>query len=665
MNPMHESFWNIGDVRDLVHLFMIIPLSVFVYGLYRHFRLWNLGKRRGNLPNNLKRGNYFWANVFGHQRILQDRYAGFMHVFIFVGFILLFLGTLVIFFEDTVLRVFFGTKILQGRFYEIYELVLDLAGVFLLVGVLMALVRRYFLKPPHLAVKREDGFVFLIFLLIIVSGFMLEGLRLSLPPHQISFWSPVGSLFAGLFQFSFSEAFRSFFHKVLWWFHLGVSFLFIALIPFTKLLHLLTAPLHIFFHPFESPGRMTAIDLSAETVGVNRMKDFSWDTLLSFDACTDCGRCRAVCPSYLSGGPLDPRQIILNLQLWMRKQERHHFKRTSPAEWVGSCVSQNEIWACTTCFACIKECPVLIAPMHRLIDFRHHLVLTDTTIPPEIERVYRNLEWIGDPFGMGKLNRDELSKSPLIQQNATGDPNPFLFWVGCQGYFHERNRKTIEAVFRLFKRLNIPYRILGREEPCCGDLARRTGNEYLFRTLAEKNIQILHKGGFTKIVTACPHCFHVLKNEYPELGGKFQVFHYFELIKDYLPKNPPISESLLFGKVTFQDPCYLSRYNGLVSEARALLQSVPGIQIEEMPRNRAHSFCCGGGGGGVLLGGQTNKKVNEVRLKEALATNVDHLVTACPYCLIMFEEGVKNLSTGESSLKVVDTAEVLAGAFEC
>jgi len=656
---MREAFWNIGDVRGLVHLLMIIPLSALMYGLFRHFRLWCLGNKIETIAHPLKRVLSLLTYAFAHRRTLRDRYAGLMHIFIFGGFLLLFLGTVVIFFEDT-----FGMKLLQGKRFEFYELTLDFAGLFMFVGVLMGIYRRYFLKPSHLKTKREDGLVYFILLFIIASGFIIEGLRISLITEQKSFWSPIGYALGSIFQ-SIPEGSRLVLHRLMWWLHLCVSFFLIGYIPFSKLLHMFTAPLNIFFNSCATTSKMAVIDLNTQRYGVNQLKDFNWNELLSFDACTECGRCQSVCPSHLSGGPLNPRTFILNLQKRMRAELKKQPNRTPPEGLIEDCVTEGEIWACNTCLACVKECPIFIDPMHRLSDFRHHLILTDSKIPPELERVYRNLEWIGDPYGAGNLIRDELSKSHIIKKNGPYDPDDLLFWVGCQSYFNERNRKTVDSIFRIFEKFNIRFNVLGREEPCCGDIARRTGNEYLFRKIAEKTIQVLEQKEIKKIVTACPHCYHVLKNEYKELGGRFEVFYYIELLEDIFRNKPPVFEKVGIGKVTFHDPCYLSRYNGIVSAPREFLHMIPGISIQEMEQSKVNSFCCGGGGGGMFLGGQLKNRNSEVRIKQAIATTADYLLTACPYCLIMLDDAAKNLPPEESSVRVIDIAEALSGALTC
>jgi Fe-S oxidoreductase len=404
------------------------------------------------------------------------------------------------------------------------------------------------------------------------------------------------------------------------------------------------------------------LDVSSERFGVNRIKDFEWDSLLALDACTECGRCQEACPANMSEKPLNPKKIILRLQKQMRKEARLPPNEKFSMDLIGEAVTEEEIWSCTTCLACVKKCPVFVEPMKKILDLRRYIILTESRISPEIERVYRNLEWYGDPLGMGKINRDELVQSIQIRKIEKDGPTEFLFWVGCQGYFHNRNQRTVSTLVRLLQRLNLKFTILGREETCCGDIARRTGNEYLFKKMAEENIELFERKGITKIVTHCPHCLNVFKNEYPQLGWKIAVSHSTEILKELIDEILPSLKSDIIKRVTFHDPCYLSRYNGIASEPRSLLRSIPGLEVVEMRQSKEETFCCGAGGGGAWLGRQIGKRMNEMRVEQALRTKVDYLVAACPYCLNMLEDGMKGL-LNKGTLQFIDIIELLDRAM--
>jgi Fe-S oxidoreductase/nitrate reductase gamma subunit len=662
MIPTREIFWNIENARLLVHLLMLIPLFILIFGLLFHLNLYRLGRRGKEIRQITKRLVSLFLTVFTHRTILKDRYAGLMHLLIFGGFFVLLLGTFTVFFQDSILRPFSGLNLLYGNFYVLFKLILDLSGIAVVVGISMGIYRRYILKPSRLDRKPEDVCFFLLIFLIILSGFGLEGLRLSVTKPPQSLWSPVGFLFGSFFERMFEESGRLAFHRTLWWVHLGLGFLFIAYIPFSKLLHIFSSPFHIFVKSIDASVSLPPFDFRAERFGVNRIRDFSWESLLALDACTECGRCQDACPAHLSEKPLNPKKIILNLQKQMRKGSKFPYSKSGASNLTGMTLTEDEMWACTTCFNCVRKCPVFINPMEAILDLRRYQVLTESKIPPEIERVYRNLEWFGDSIGMGKIGRDELIRNATAEKKENNDPVELLFWVGCQGYFHERNRRTITSLFRLFEKLNVKFSILGREEICCGDIARRTGNEYLFKEIAEKNMEIFRQRKIAKIVTHCPHCFNVFKNEYPQLGGNFAVSHYTEFLAELFDKNPAEIRGDIVGKATFHDPCYLSRYNGIVSEPRALLGLIRGLDVAEMNQSKENTFCCGAGGGAMWLGRQIGKKMNEIRAEEAVTTNADYLVTACPYCLNMIEDGLKG-SRNEAALRVLDIAELLDKAM--
>ena len=662
MIPMREIFWNIGDVRSLVHLLVFIPLLSLVIGLFYHFLLWRRGRRIKKLWWIPKQIVSVLLTIFSHRTILKDHYAGLMHLFIFWGFFILFLGTLTIFLQDNVVQTAFGSKFLHGRFYLLFKIILDFSGLLLGLGISMGIYRRYVLKPPKLDTRLEDAFVFLLILLIVLSGFGLEGLRLSVTKPMESLWSPAGFVFGFFFEAVFQESWRLVFHRILWWIHLGLAFFFISSLPFCKLLHIFSSSLNILINSINLPVSLRPLDVNSGRFGVNQVKDFEWDSLLALDACTECGRCQDACPAHMSEKPLNPKKTILGLQKQMRKEGRIPFDDKFPISLIGEAITEDEIWACTTCLACVKKCPVFIEPMKKILDLRRYLILTESRIPLEIERVYRNLEWYGDPLGMGKINRDELVRSLQIRKSENYDRIDFLFWVGCQGYFHDRNRRTISTLLRILHRLNLRFTILGREETCCGDVARRTGNEYLFKKIAEENIDFFERRGITKIVTHCPHCLNVFKNEYPQLGGEIAISHYTEILKELFDEMLPPLKGDIIRKITFHDPCYLSRYNEIVSEPRSLLRSIPGLELVEMSQSKEDTFCCGAGGGGMWLGRQIGKRMNEMRVEEALGTKVDYLVTACPYCLNMLEDGMKGLSN-KDTLPVVDVVELLETAM--
>jgi Fe-S oxidoreductase len=652
-------------------LLMIVTLYAFTRRAHFLIRLLKLGKPEERFDHLGERLKYTLGQVLAGRCTLKNvskgDYAGTGHLFLVYGF-LLFLISYVFHiaegFYEKLSPAIFGVA-----FKNLFFLSLDIAGLIVIAVITWAAIRRYIIKPDRLEPTLEAGIILMIVFSLMLLNYVVEGFRLLTEARPFADWSFVGMAFSHFFMDLGLGKNSDLFFLTFWWLHIGVVFGFSIYVLYSKHLHILASHFNLFFHPTGPEGALQPVkDLEkAESFGVSKIAEFSWKQLLDLYACTACGRCQDACPAHLSEKPLSPKQVIKNLKehLW---HEGPTLLSTLPGQWqpkplVGTSVSEDELWACTTCLACIKQCPVSIEPMKTIVDLRRGLVLTESRILPEIERVYRNLEWFGDPLGMGKISRDELTQCTRIEKIGSNDPVDLLFWVGCQGYFHERNRRTISTLLRLLQKLNLKFTILGRKETCCGDVARRTGNEYLFKKIAEENIELFDRRGITKIVTHCPHCFNVLKNEYPQLGGKFQVSHYTEVFKELVDKSPLDLKEGSTRKVTFHDPCYLSRYNGMVSQPRSLLRSIPGLEVVEMGRSKEDTFCCGAGGGGMWLGRQIGKRMNEMRIEEALETKADYLATACPYCLNMLEDGMKDLSK-EGVLQLVDIIELFDRAIE-
>jgi Fe-S oxidoreductase len=659
-------------VGGKIFLLLLISVTLYIFGRRTRFliRLLKLGKPEDRFDHLGERLKYTLGQVFAGSCTLKNvskgDYAGIGHLLLLYGFsffLISYVFHIAEGFYEKLCPAIFGFA-----FNNLFFLSLDIAGLIVIGVIIWAAIRRYIVKPDRLEPTLEAGIILVVVFCLMLLNYVVEGFRLLTETKPFADWSFVGIAFSHFFMdMGLKENGHTFFWTF-WWLHLALVFGFSIYVLYSKHLHILASHFNLFFHPTGPEGTLHPIkDLEkAEAFGVSKIAEFSWRQLLDLYACTVCGRCQAACPAHLSEKPLSPKRVIQSLKehLWHEGPAllSTAAAQRQPKRLVGTSVSEDELWACTTCLACVKQCPVSIEPMKTIVDLRRGLVLTDGKILPEIERVYRNLEWFGDPLGMGKISRDELAQSTRIQKTGSDGSIDFVFWVGCQGYFHERNRKTISTLVRLFQKLNLKFTILGRQETCCGDVARRTGNEYLFKKIAEKNIELFEQRGITKIVTHCPHCFNVFKNEYPQLGGKLAVSHYTELLKEMFEKTPPDIKGDVTGKVTFHDPCYLSRYNGIVSEPRIILGTIAGLEIVEMRRSKIDTFCCGAGGGGMWLGRQIGKKMNEMRTEEALITKADYLATACPYCLNMIEDGVKSLSK-EVTLQVVDIAELLDRAL--
>jgi Fe-S oxidoreductase len=405
-------------------------------------------------------------------------------------------------------------------------------------------------------------------------------------------------------------------------------------------------------------------DEEAEQFGVADVEDLTWKQLLDGYACTECGRCTSVCPAANTGKPLSPREIIVNIRKRTEEKaplilERRKKEEVLEKTLIHNYVKSEELWACTTCGACMYECPVTVEHVDAIVDMRQNLVLMESEFPKELNTIFKNLENNFVPWAFNNQNRAEWAKDLNIKTMAENSECEILFWVGCAGSFDERYKNVSKAFAQIMQKAGVEFRILGTEEKCCGDSARRLGNEYLAQTLMQENIETLNKYGVKKIVTACPHGFNILKNEYPQFGGNYKVLHHSQFI-DNLIKTNKISLKYVgkTSKLTYHDSCYLGRYNSLYEEPRHALESLRTIEIIEPERTKEKAFCCGAGGGRMFLEEDSEIRINENRTKELLSTNVDTIASACPFCMTMINDGLKSEDKTEK-IAVKDIAEIV------
>jgi Fe-S oxidoreductase len=459
-----------------------------------------------------------------------------------------------------------------------------------------------------------------------------------------------------------------------WWVHISVILTFLNLLPRSKHFHIITAIPNVFFGKLEPAGALSPLDLEkSEEFGVSHIDQFNWKQVLDMYSCTECGRCSSHCPATLTGKRLAPRQLLLDLRDYLYGHQREMTAKRLQAKGTGGEVGENIVgerliaddvlWACTTCRACEEACPVGIEYVDKIVDMRRHLVQEEARFPSELTRTFKGMEVDGSPWGLGREKGGELAASlglPLIQDKPGAE---YLLFVGCAATFDDRARKTVISLAKILKEAKVDVAILGREEPCNGETARRLGNEYLFQTMASEAIGIFEQRGVKKIITHCPHCFNTLKNEYPQFGGRYIVLHTAELLSE-LEKEGKIRPKHPAGKrITFHDPCYLGRYNGLYDPPRELLEKIPGVELVEMERHKKTAMCCGAGGGRMWLEENPQQRVNHLRADQALATSADTIAVSCPYCLIMLEDGVKARGE-EERVRVRDVVELLDEALE-
>ena len=666
MEITREIFWNVGSwVRWPVYGLGFIVVLILVYGLTRRIRLWRTGRPEYRLDNVLKRiGSLLSFGLF-HRRILKDPYPGISHLLIFWGFIILLLGTFLIFVQEDFTRLFFGGVFLQGSFYLGYSFVLDLFGLAAAVGVLLTAFRRYVIRPDRLDNRPEDLICLVLIFLVLITGFICEGLRIAITRPDFERWSFVGWQISQLFPSpgGSGASLRSL-HAIFWWVHLLLAFSFIGYIAYSKLLHLITSALNQFFRSFAPRGEIKPIvDIeNQETFGVGELQDFTWKQLLDLDACTRCGRCQDDCPAYLSDKPLSPKKVILDLKTCLSGLKngfgRGEDAGSETAPLAGSVVSEDELWACTTCGACHEACPVFIEVIDKVVDLRRYLVLMEGRLSPEAKLLFKNMETNFNPWAIGSDTRADWAKDLDVKSVADSGDVDYLLWVGCAGSFDERNKKVTRSLVGLLQKADVSFAVLGTEEMCCGETARRMGNEYLAQILIEQNIEVFTNYGIEKIITACPHCYNTFKNEYQQFGGRYKVFHHVEFLRKLIGEEKLKVKTGMELTAVYHDSCYLGRHNDIYDAPRELLASTPGIRLVEMERNRGRSFCCGAGGGWMWMEETLGTRINHMRVEQAASTDASVVATACPYCLTMLWDGIKDKGL-EDRMEVLDLAELL------
>jgi Fe-S oxidoreductase len=659
--------------------------------------------------------------VFGQKKVLEDPWAGVLHLFFLYGFLILGIGHVEIVLEGLTafLRAFGGRpfayeQVLPSGLNALYHLSQDLLAAIVLVASAIALLRRFSGRVSRLMPRSQDAenilwfivALYVTFLLFVGSSVLLKQRAagdLSPVPYQ-----PVSSLVAaGLSGLSGPAAGRL--HGVAWWAHVLVFLGFAAYIPLTKHMHLVFAAPNIWFFRRERYGLPARIQFEkTEKFGVDRVQELPWKSLLDSFACTECGRCNAVCPAHATGKPLAPMKVLHDVKVNLRyangadimkfrdrwgrplpgkAEEEAAFEPKTPlvskatidrnakgaVRWDGAYLGVNgqvhvdELWACTTCAACVQACPVLIDSVPgSLVGLRQSLVMMESDFPQEATTAFKGMEVQGNPWGMGQDRRLEWAEGldvPVMAELKEKEPErevEYLFWVGCAGATDPRARKTQQALVRILKAAKVDFAILGPEEKCTGDPARRMGNEYVFQQLAQENIDTLSQYRFRKILVTCPHCLNSLGKDYRELGGRYEVVHHSRLIAELLAAGR-VPLELAAGTeelVTFHDPCYLGRYAKGYEPPREVLVRL-GVRKTEMARSRESGFCCGAGGGRIFLEEKIGKRVNVERTEQALATGATTVAVGCPFCMTMITDGTKAKGVDET-VRVKDLAELVA-----
>lgn len=721
--PCRWTLWNVEGQDMYLYALMGLAVLLLLGRLWFRVQTWRKGQNDLAFDRPVERTARVLKYVLGQSKILKDRAPGVAHAMMFGGFTALFIGTALATIDQDIAYKIFDSKILKGDFYIFYEVVLDAFTLAFLVGLGYALWRRNVVRPEKLTLSASFNLVLLQLWLLVLTGLLVEAFRLAaLDAYIGDSWGRYSfagwTVAQGLLVFSTSESVWRDWHEAFWWFHsLQVGVFIVALID-TPLKHIIYSPLNIFFSSFRERGQLMTLDLEDESIeqfGVGHLTDFSVFQLMDGDACTECGRCQMACPAYMAGTPLNPKQIVLDIRrsmdlysgplgIGLHPAAQNGAAPIDPAEMpvIGldydnrKLFSPDALWACTTCRACVEECPVLIEHVDSIVDMRRHLVLMEGAPPDLLGNTFTNAERASNPWN----NRD----SRLVWAEGSEIDVPImaekqkvevLYWVGCAGSFDPNSQRTTRAVAKILNAAGVDWAVLGDEETCHCEWARRGGNEFLFQESVNPIVELLNGYEFDVIITHCPHCFNTMKNEFPDFGGHYTVVHHSQYIAklinegrvkpDYAVNGTADEMGAAVRKITYHDSCYLGRYNDVYDGPREMLSAVPNVQLIEMARSKDRGLCCGGGGAQVWMETHQEDPVNMIRLTEAVdalngkvpASHTDAprkvgenvqmegsgiIAAACPFCTVMLDSAAQSM--GVSNVEIRDVAEIVAESIK-
>ncbi|MGZ8635802.1 MAG: heterodisulfide reductase-related iron-sulfur binding cluster [Actinomycetota bacterium] len=630
-------------------------------------RLVRLGRpvdRRDDLAVRVAREG---TRVLGQRKLFQRFLPGLMHALIFWGFLALM---------TTVLEV--GGQVVDPAFELPWiggtawlGLVQDVFAAGVLVGIAIALGIRVGLRPERFVGSHRTDAIRILGLIfwIVVTLFAGRGARIALGLAPDWWWTPVSTAVARLLDGGSAGWIRLGMWAALST-HAALILAFLVYLGYSKHLHIATSAVNVFFGNTEPRGYLTPLRIDLEAMetedvvlGAATLTDLTWKESLDLYACTECGRCQSACPAWNTGKPLSPKLLIMDLRDHLLEEgprvlaAREAGEAAPATQLVPDVVDDEAVWACTTCGACMQECPVDIEHIDTIVDLRRNLVMAESRFPPEAGALLRNLEAASNPWGLSQAQRADWAAGLDVRVVGDGERAPeYLYWVGCAGSFDDRAKAISRAVVEVLRHAGVSFAILGPRELCTGDPARRMGNEYLFQTLAERNVETMQEAGVTKVVANCPHCFNTLRNEYPDYGGKFEVLHHSQLIARLVADGRLRPDGRVPAIVAYHDPCYLGRHNDIYRDPRRAIEAIPGVRSVEMPRHAERGLCCGAGGARMWMEERIGKRINQERMDEAASTGADTVGVACPYCLIMLDDGAR--ARGDDT-RVLDIAQLL------
>lgn len=671
-------------------------ISLFVYVVKTRIEYIKLGKKSEFDDDVKERVRRIWVHVFGQKRLLKDKKSGIIHVMFFYGFILVQFGAIDFIWKG--LKP--GSHLPLGPLYPGFTFFQELVTLTILVAVVWAFYRRYVEKLVRLKRGFKNGLVLLFIGGLMLSVLLGNGMGMIWHGHESTWTEPVASLIATAFS-GIPEAAAITIFYIAWWIHLLFLLAFLVYVPQSKHAHLIAGPANVYLTKVDAPGKIKKIDFedeTQETFGAGKITDFNYEQMIDFYACVECGRCTNMCPATGTGKMLSPMDLIVKLRDHLTL---HGAAVTSKQPWVptfafgntkgnqialaaagqgaeeaaaglaynpsmiGDVITEEEIWACTTCRNCEDQCPVMNEHVDKIIDLRRYLVLTEGKMDADAQRAMTNIERQGNPWGLNRKEKEDWRELrddvviPTVKEMKKADEEfEYLFWVGSMGSYDNRSQKIALSFAKLLNEAGVKFAILGNKEKNSGDTPRRLGNEFLFQELATKNIEEFEKNEVKKIVTIDPHAYNIFKNEYPDFGFEGEVYHHTELLAKLVKEGKLVPKHAVNETITFHDSCYLGRYNEVYDAPRDILKAIPGVDLKEMERNRDTAMCCGAGGGLMWMEEETGHRINVSRTEQALSVNPSVISSGCPYCLTMLSDGTKAKEV-EDSVDTLDVAELL------
>lgn len=648
----------------------IVAVGFFIYSCLRLISYLKLAKPENRFDKVGERLKNVLLIAFGQSKLLREPIAGVLHFLIFWGFMLFVFAVL-----EAIIQGFYSafTLVFLGPLFSFITIVQDIFGLFVIAAVLFSFYRRFIQKVDRLIVDKagslDAAFILTLILIVVLSMF---GQNISLVAKnnfilETYEMRPISFVLSNYF-FTPQTNSADIWYEVFWWIHILTILGFMNFLPYSKHLHIISSIPNVFFAKTKDKrnivNKLNLEDEDTESFGASDFEQLTWKQVMDGFSCTECGRCTSVCPAATVGKVLSPRKIIVDIRHRAEEKAPLLLNNVTDGEVIEKTllhnyISDQELWDCTTCMACVQECPVMIEHIDSIIDLRRYLVLSESVFPPTLNPVFKNLETNFTPWAFNAADRAAWTDGLNIKTMAEDSKCDLLFWVGCAGSFDERYKKVSRAFSTLLQKANVDFRILGTEEKCNGDTARRLGNEYLAQMLMQENVETLNGYGVKKIVTACPHCYNSIKNEFQQFGGNYEVYHHTEMLEKLIAegklKTTTTGEK---EKLTYHDSCYLGRYNDIYDTPRNLLQGSQDIELIEMQRNKSRGFCCGAGGGRMFLEDEEGGRINIERTNEALNTDAKTIGTACPFCMTMLSDGVK-ASEKQNEVSVKDIAEII------